>query len=53
MRAQYHAHLLQHVAIVVDAGLVEADRGIDAALLEESCRCCTVVIPDAIISKAE
>src|ERR1700719_3497909 len=35
MRPQYHPHFLQHVAIVVDAGLVEADRGIDAALLEE------------------
>jgi hypothetical protein len=33
MHAQHHAHLLKHVAIVVDAGLVEANRGIDAALL--------------------
>jgi hypothetical protein len=33
MRVQHHAHLLQHVAIVVDARLVEANRGIDAALL--------------------
>jgi hypothetical protein len=35
VRAQHHAHLLQHVAVVIDPGLVEADRGIDAALLEE------------------
>jgi hypothetical protein len=33
-RAQHHAHLLQHVAVVVDPGLVEADRGVDAALFE-------------------
>ena len=41
MRAQHHPHLLQHVAIVIDAGLVEADRGIDSALLEEIERCKT------------
>ena len=34
MRAQHHPHLLQHVAIVVDAGFVEADRGVDALRLE-------------------
>ena len=34
VRAQHHAHLLQHVAIVVDARLVEADRGIDPLRLE-------------------
>src|SRR5260370_14914771 len=39
MGAQHHAHLLEHVTVVVDAGLVEADRGIDAALLEEVQRC--------------
>src|SRR5260370_40273258 len=39
MGAQHHAHLLEHVTVVVDAGLVEADRGIDAALLEEIERC--------------
>ena len=33
MRAQHHAHLLQHVAVVVDPGLVEADGGVDAPLL--------------------
>jgi hypothetical protein len=32
--AQHHAHLLQHAAVVVDAGLVEPDRGVDAALFE-------------------
>jgi hypothetical protein len=30
VRAQYHARLLQHVAVVVDPGFVEADRGVDA-----------------------
>jgi hypothetical protein len=34
MRAQNHAHFLQHVAIVVDPGLVEPDRRVDAAVLE-------------------
>ena len=34
MGAQHQLHLLQHVAVVVDAGLVEADRGVDALLLE-------------------
>jgi hypothetical protein len=34
VRAQHHAHLLQHVAVVVDAGLVEADRRGDALGLE-------------------
>ena len=27
---QHHAHLLQHVAVVVDPGLVEPDRGVAA-----------------------
>ena len=34
MRAQYHAHFLQHIAVVIDPGFVEADRGVDAALFE-------------------
>ena len=34
MRAQHHPHLLQHVAVVVDAGFVEPDRGVDALRLE-------------------
>jgi hypothetical protein len=34
VRARDHAHFLQHIAVVIDAGLVEADRGVDAALLE-------------------
>ena len=34
MGAQHHAHLLQHVAVVVDAGLVEPDRDIDPLGLE-------------------
>jgi hypothetical protein len=33
--AQHHAHLLQHVAVVVDPGLVEVDRGVDAAPLKK------------------
>ncbi len=32
--AQHEAHLLEHVAVVVDAGLVEADRRVDALRLE-------------------
>ena len=35
MGAQHQLQLLQHVAVVVDAGLVEPDRGVDALLLEE------------------
>jgi hypothetical protein len=34
MRAQHHPHLLQHVAVVVDARLVDPDRGGDAGGLE-------------------
>ena len=34
MGAQDHAHLLQHVTIVVDAGFVETDRHIDPLRLE-------------------
>ena len=34
MGAQHHAHLLQHVAVVVDAGLVEPDRDVDPLRLE-------------------
>src|SRR5476649_728183 len=34
MGAQHELQLLQHVAVVVDAGLVEADRGVDALLLK-------------------
>ena len=34
MGAQHHAHFLQHVAVVVDAGLVETNRGVDPLRLE-------------------
>src|SRR5262249_1477306 len=34
MRAQNHAHLLQHVAVVIDAGFVEADGDVDAFCFE-------------------
>ena len=35
MGAQHHAHFLQHVTIVVDAGFIDADRGVDALGLED------------------
>ena len=34
MGAQHHPHLLQHVAVVVDAGFVHPDRGRDAGGLK-------------------
>jgi hypothetical protein len=34
MRPQYHPHLLQHVAVVVDPRLVDPDRGGDSGCLE-------------------
>ena len=34
MRAQHHPHLLQHVAVVVDARLIDPDRSGDPGGLE-------------------
>jgi hypothetical protein len=39
--AQHHAHLLQHIAVVVDPRFIEADGGVDAALLKKIQRCHT------------
>jgi hypothetical protein len=46
VRTQYHAHLLQHVAVVINISLVEPDRGIDAALFERIERCDTAAQPE-------
>src|SRR6516225_11219157 len=46
VRAQYHAHLLQYVAIVVDPGFVQPDRGVDAALFERVQRCHPAAQPE-------